>query len=65
MTREEAISIAREFLLERHKNDVHEVASIMKASTDKPKLLAHYLRQHIEFLTKLANIIEKTNEQHS
>ena len=59
MDREESISIARSFLLERHKNDVHEVASIMKASTDKPELLAHYLRQHIEFLTKVANAIDK------
>ena len=59
MTQEEAISIARNFLLERHRTDVDEMASIMKASTDEPKLLAHYLRQHIEFLIKLANTIDK------
>ena len=60
MTKDEAISIAREFLLERHKNDtVDALASIMKASTDEPKILAHYLRQHIEFLTKVAKKIER------
>lgn len=60
MTKDEAISIAREFLLERHKNDtVDTLASIMKASTDEPKILAHYLRQHIEFLTKVAKKIER------
>lgn len=59
MTREEAIKIASMFLMV---HDNASIASIMTAKKDKPEMLAHYLRQHIEFLTEVANTIDKKIE---
>lgn len=59
MTREEAIEIASQFLLERHKHDDNATIASILLARDEPATLAHYLRQHIEFLTKVSDTIDK------
>ena len=63
LTYETALNIAREFLLEKHKNNTQDVASIILATEDEPKKIAWWLRQHIDFLQKVAEKIEEGGEK--
>lgn len=63
LTYETALNIAREFLLEKHKNNTQDVASIVLAAEDEPLRIAGWLRQHIDFLLTVADKIEKGGEE--
>ena len=63
LTYEVALNIARAFLLDKHKNNTQDVASIVLATEDEPKKIAWWLRQHIDFLLEVAEKIEKGSKE--
>lgn len=63
LTYESALSMATEFLLDKHKSNTQDVAGILLASEDEPKKIALWLRQHAKFLLVVAEKIEEGGKE--